>query len=128
MEIKARSLIDKINQTFIARTATAIHHCFSAWNTGKFGVQPEFGSEGGAQRKCDPRQISHGVYNACRDVFRCLDADFRSSPPEVEAKRIGNIRSMLRWSIHWTGTDSAMEQLHNNQGSCDEDCLDYVPE
>jgi hypothetical protein len=30
MGIKARSLIDKINQTFIALTAMAIHHCLSA--------------------------------------------------------------------------------------------------
>jgi hypothetical protein len=34
MEMKDRSLIDKINPTFIAFTATAIHQCLSAWKTG----------------------------------------------------------------------------------------------
>ena len=128
MGMKDRSLIDKINPTFIALTATAIHHCLSAWKTGEFRVPPEFGPGGGAQRKCDARNINHAVNNACTDVFRRLDADFRSSSPEVQAKKIDNIRSMIRRRIHSTGTDPAMAQPHNDQGSFDEDFLDYVPE
>ena len=128
MGMKDRSLIDKINPTFIALTATAIHHCLSAWKTGEFRVPPEFGPGGGAQRKCDTRNINHAVNNACTDVFRRLDADFRSSSPEVKAKKIDNIRSMIRRRIHSTGTDPAMAQPHNDQGSFDEDFLDYVPE
>jgi hypothetical protein len=126
--MKDRSLIDKINPTFIALTATAIHHCLSAWKTGEFRVPPQFGPGGGAQRKCDTRNINHAVNNACTDVFRRLDADFRSSSPEVQAKKIDNIRSMIRRRIHSTGTDPAMAQPHNDQGSFDEDFLDYVPE
>ena len=126
--MKVKSLIDKINPTFIALTATAIHHCLSAWKTGEFRVPPEFGPGGGAQRKCDTRNINHAVNNACTDVFRRLDADFRSSSPEVQAKKIDNIRSMIRRRIHSTGTDPAMAQPHNDQGSFDEDFLDYVPE
>jgi len=125
---KDRSLIDKINPTFIALTATAIHQCLSAWKTGEFRVPPEFGPGGGAQCKCDTRNIDHAVIIACTDVFRRLDADFRSSSPEVEAKEIDNIRSMIRRRIHSTGTDPAMAQPRNNQGSFDEDSLDYVPE
>ena len=128
MGMKDRSLIDKINPTFIALTTTAIHHCLSAWKTGEFRVPPEFGPGGGAQRKCDTRNINHAVNNACTDVFRRLDADFRSSSPEVQAKKIDNIRSMIRRRIHSTGTDPAMAQPHNDQGSFDEDFLDYVPE
>ena len=128
MGMKDRSLIDKINPTFIALTATAIHHCLSAWKTGEFRVPPEFGPGGGAQRKCDTRNINHTVNNACTDVFHRLDADFRSSSPEVQAKKIDNIRSMIRRRIHSTGTDPAMAQPHNDQGSFDEDFLDYVPE
>jgi len=43
-------------------------------------------------------------------------------------KKIDNIRSMIRWRIHSTGMDPAMAQPHNNQGSFDEDFLDYIPE
>jgi len=128
MGMKDRSLIDKINLKFITLTATAIHHCLSAWKTREFRVPPEFGPGGGAQRKCDTRNINHPVNHACTDVFRRLDADFRSSSPEVQAKKIDNIRSMIRWMIHSTGTDPAMAQPHNNQGGFDEDFLDYVPE
>jgi len=128
MGMKDRSLIDKINPTFVALTATAIHHCLSAWKTGEFRVPPECGPGGGAQRKWNTRNINHAVDNACTDVFRRLDADFPSSSPEVKAKKIDNIRSMIRRRIHSTGTHPAMAQPHNDQGSFDEDILDYVPE
>jgi len=36
MGINDRSFIDKLNPTFIALTATAIHYCLLAWNTGEF--------------------------------------------------------------------------------------------
>jgi hypothetical protein len=96
MGMKDRSLIDKMNPTFIALTATDIHHCLSAWNTGEFRVQPECGPGGGAQCKCDTRNINQAVINACTDVFRRLNADFRSSSPEVQTKKTDNIRSMIR--------------------------------
>jgi hypothetical protein len=76
MGMKDRSLIDKINPTFIALTARAIHHCLLALKTGEFRVPLEFGSGGGAQRKYNTRNINHAFNDACRDVFRRLDADF----------------------------------------------------
>jgi hypothetical protein len=121
-------LIDKINPTFIALTATAIHHCLSAWKTGQFRVPPVLGPGGTAQRKCDTSNINHAVNDTGTNVIPRLDADFRSSSPEVPAKRINNIRSMIHRRIHSTGTDPAMAQPHNDQGSLDEDFLDYVPE
>jgi len=128
MGMKDRSLIHKINPTFIALTATPIHHCLSAWKTGEFRVPPEFGPGGGAQRKCNTRNINHAVNNACTDETCRLDANFRSFSPEVQAKKTDNIRSMIRQRIHLTGTDSAMAQPHDDQGSFDEDFLDYIPE
>jgi len=114
MGMKVRSLIDKVNLTFIALTAMAIHHCLSARKTGVFTVPPEFGPGGGAQRMCVTRNINHAVNNACTDVFCHPNADFRSSSPEVEAKKIDNICSMIRRRIHSTGTDPAMAQPHND--------------
>jgi len=99
-----------------------------AWKAGEFKVPPEYGPGGGAQRKWDTRNINHGVNNACTDVFRCLDADFHSSLPEVQAKKKYNICSMIHRRIHSTGMDLAMAQPHNDQGSFDEDFLDYLPE
>jgi hypothetical protein len=77
---------------------------------------------------CDTRNISHVVNNASTDVFRRLNTDFLSSSPEVQAKKIDNICSMIRQRIHSAGTDPAMAQPHNDQGSFDEGFLDYVPE
>jgi hypothetical protein len=77
---------------------------------------------------CDTRNISHVVNNASTDVFRRLNTDFLSSSPEVQAKKIDNICSMIRRRIHSAGTDPAMAQPHNDQGSFDEGFLDYVPE
>jgi len=76
MGMKDKSLIDKLNPTFIALTTTAIHPCLSAWKRVEFRVPQEFGLGGAAQCKCDTRNITHGVNNACTDVFRHLDADF----------------------------------------------------
>jgi len=40
-----RSSIDKINPPIIALTATAIHHCLSAWKPGEFRQpDPDFHS------------------------------------------------------------------------------------
>ena len=128
MGMEDRSSIEKINPTFIALTATAIHHCLSAWKTGVFRMPPECGPGGGAQCKCDTRNINHAVKNACTDVFRHPDADFRSSSPEVQANKIDNICRMIHQRIHSTGTDPLMAQPHNDQGSIDEDFHDYVPE
>jgi hypothetical protein len=121
-------LIDKINLTLIALTVTAIHHCLSAWKTGEFRAPPEFGRGGGVQGKCDTRNINHAVSNECTDVFCRLNADFRSSSPEVQAKKMDNVRCMICRRIHSTNTDPARAQHHNNQVSFDEDFLDYVPE
>jgi hypothetical protein len=79
MGMKDRSLIDKINPTFIALTMTAILHYLLAWKTGKFRVPPDVGPAGGVQRTCDASDINHGVNNACIDVFRHLDMDFHSA-------------------------------------------------
>jgi len=126
--MKDRSLIEKVDPTFIALTTTAIHHCLTAWTTGEFRVPPGFGPGGGAQRKCDTRNINHTVNNACTDVFHRLDPDFCSSSPELQAKNRENIRSLIRRRIHSTGKDPTMAHPHNNQGSFDEDFLVYVPE
>jgi len=123
-----RSLIDEINPTFIALTAMAIHHCLSAWKIAEFGVLPVFGPGGGAQHKCDTIHINHAVNNAFTDVFRRLYVDFRSSSPEVQSKKIDNIRRMIRRRINYTGRDPAMAQPHNDQGGFDEDFLHYFPE
>jgi len=128
MGMKDRSLIDKINPTFILLTATTTNRCLLASKTSEFRVPPQFGPGGGAQCKRNTRNINHGVNNACRDVFRRRDEDFQSASPLVGAKMIDNIRSMIRRRIHSTGTDPAMAQHHNNQCSCDEDCIDYVPD
>jgi len=126
--MKDRSLIDTINPIFIALTATAIHHCLSAWKTAKFRVLPDFGPGGAAQHKCNTRNINHGVNNECTDVFPHLDADFRYSMPEVQAKMMDNISSMIRRRIHSTGSDPEMAQPQNDQGSIDEHFLEYLPE
>ena len=68
------------------------------------------------------------VNNACTDVFHRLDTDFRSSSPEVQAKKIDNICCMICGRIHSTGTDPAMAQPRIDQGSFDEDFLAYVLE
>jgi len=128
MRMQDKSLIDKINPTFIALTATAIHHCLLAWKIGKFRVPLEFGLGGGAQCKCNSRNINHAIINASTEVFGGLDVDFCSSSPEVQAKKIDNIRSMFHQGIHSTGMDPAMAQSHNNQASFNEGFLDYVLE
>ena len=99
MEMKDGSLIDKINPTFIALTATAIHNCLLAWKTGELRVPPEFGPGGGAQCICNTRNYNHAVNNAWTDVFCRLDTDFRSSWMEVQDKMIDNIRPMIRRGI-----------------------------
>jgi hypothetical protein len=128
MGMKDRSFIDKINPTFIALTATAIHHGLSAWKTGKFRVPPEFGPGGGAKRKRDTRNIKHAVNTSSTDVFLCLDEDFHFSAPEVQAKKIDNIQGMICRRIHSTGRDPAMAQPHNDQGTFEEDFQIHVPE
>jgi hypothetical protein len=128
MGMKDRSLIDNINPTFIALTATAIHHCLSGWKTGEFRVSPEIGTGGRAQHKCDTRNIIQVVNNAWTDVFRRLDADIHSSLPVVQPKGLDNILSMSRRWIHSTGTDPARAQLHNDKGRFHEDFLAYIPE
>jgi hypothetical protein len=60
MGMKDRSLIDKINPTFIALTATAIHHYQSAWKTDVFRVPPVFSPRGGAQHKSRGDGIEFG--------------------------------------------------------------------
>jgi len=126
--MKDRLLIDTINPTFIALTPTAIHHCLLACKTGEFRVPPEFGPGDGAQCKCNRRNINHAVNNVCTEVFCELDADFHFSSPEVRAKKIDNIHSMICRGIHSAGRDPAMAHPHNDQGSVDEDFIDYVPE
>jgi len=84
--MKDRSLIGKINQTFVALTTMAIAQWLSARKTGEFRVALDFGLGGGAQRKCARRTIIHIVNNACTDEFCPLNTDFCSSSPGVQAK------------------------------------------
>jgi len=126
--MKDRSLSDKINLTLIALTVTAIHHCLSPWTTGEFRVLPEFGPGGGAQCKCNTRNMHHAVNNACKDEFRHFDADFRSCSPEVNGWKIDNIRSMIIRRIHSTGMDPGIAQPHNDQGSFEKEFFHYIPE
>jgi len=128
MGMRDTSSIDTMNPTFTTLTATAIHHCLSAWKTGKFRVPPEFGPGGGAQPNCNTRNVNHAVDTACPDVFRHRDEDFRSFSPEVQGKKIVTIRSMIHPRIHSSGIDPPMAQPHNDEGSFDDDFLDYVPE
>jgi len=72
--------------------------------------------------------INHAVNNASADVFRRPDANVRACLPDVEAKVIDNIHSMIHWGIHSTGTDRVIAQPYNNLGSFDEVFVDYVPE
>jgi len=128
MGMKDRSLIDKINPIFIALTAMVINNYVLAWKTGEFRVPAEFSPGGGVQCKCHTRNINDAVNDACTDVFGSLDADHRSSSPQVQAGKIDNIRSMICQRIHSTGTVPAIVQPHNDQGSVDDDFLDYVLE
>jgi hypothetical protein len=128
MGMKDTSLIDKINPTFMALTATDIHHSLLAWKTGEFRILPELGPGGGAQRKWEIRNIYHVVNNACTDVFRRLDEDFCSSSAEAQGGKIDDISRMICRRMHSTGTDPAKVQPHNDRGSYDEDFVDYVPE
>jgi hypothetical protein len=81
-----------------------------------------------AQCKCDTTKINHTSSNACTDVFRRPEADFRAFSPEVQARKIDNINSLIYQRIRSTGTYPAMTQPHNDQGSVDEAFHDYVPE
>jgi len=126
--MKDRPLIDRIDATFIALTPMAIHHCLSACITGKIRVPPEFGSGGGAQCKWDGKNITHGVNNACTDVFCRPHLDFWTPLPEVQAKKSNNIRHMICAKIHSTGVDPAMGQSRHDQGCIAEDFLDQLLE
>jgi len=116
MGMKARSLIDEINPTFFTLTTTAIDHCLSAWNTGKFRVPREFGPGGGAQCKRYTKIINHAGDNTCTDVFRSLDVDFSSSLLEVRAKKIDNICSMIFQRIHSTGNGPSNGRTSQRSG------------
>jgi len=72
----------------------------------------------------DTTNINHTDNNACTDDLHHLDVDFHSFWPEVPARKIDNIGSMICQRIHSTGTNPAMAQPHNDQGSIDEDFLD----
>jgi len=126
--MKDKSFNDTISPTFIALNVMAIHHCLSAWRRSKFRVPLEFGPGGGAQCKCNTRNIYHMDNHACNNEACCLDADFHSSLPEAEARKRDNIRSMIRQTIHPNATDPALGQPPNDMGSFDEDFLDYVLE
>jgi len=77
---------------------------------------------------CDTRHINDAVNNACTDIFCHLDADICTFSPEVQAKGMYNIRSMILRRIHSTGMGPAMAQPHHHQSSFDEDFVDYIPE
>jgi len=91
MGMKDRSLIDKINQIFIALPATTIHHSLMPWKTGKYKVPSELAPRGGVHNKYDARDGNHADNNALTDVFCCSNMDICVSLAEVPAKRIDNI-------------------------------------
>jgi len=95
MGLEDRSSIDTMNPTLFALIVMAIHHWVLARKPGQFRVPLEFGPASGAQWKCNTRNIRHGVNNASTDVFCCSDTDLHSFLPEVQAKQIHNIRSMI---------------------------------
>jgi len=128
MGMKDRSLIEIINLSFIALTATVIHHCLLACKPGNFMVPLMFGPGGRAHRRCHTSNHDQVVNPACMDVFHHHNVKFCSSTQQVQARKIDTICSIIRWNIHSTGTDPVMAQPHNNQGSFDEDFLDYVSE
>jgi hypothetical protein len=125
---KDTSLIHKTNPTFIAISATASHYCLSAWKTCEFRFTQEFCPGGRAQRKYATRNIHHVANDACRDEFCLLELDCRSSSPELQAKQINNICSMIRQRIDSNGTEQAMVQPSNDQGSVNVNSLDWDPE
>jgi len=95
---------------------------------GDIRVLGKFGPRGGAQIKHNKRKFNEAVDSACTVVPCRLDTYFHSSSTELQAKNIDNIHSLFpRW-IHTTGTDPAMAQPHNKQGSIDEGFLHNVPE
>jgi len=87
MGMNDRSLNATIDAIFIALTLIVIQQCLLAWQTGDFRVLPDLRSGGGAQRKCDTRNINHTVNNACTDGFCPLNADFILSHQRFNAKR-----------------------------------------
>jgi hypothetical protein len=99
-----------------------------AWSTAEFSILPQFSPGSGAQGKWDTRNIDHAFNRACKDVFRPLEVDLQSSPPEVEGKMMDNICSMICRRIFSTGTDPAIAQRFKHPPSFDEDFLDYVLE
>jgi len=122
------SLIDKINWTFVPLTAAVILICLSAWNTGEFWIQSEFGPKGGTHYKCDTRNINHMVDTAWADEFHSLNIDFCTSSPEVEPKKIENIRSMICSRMNSTAMITTMAQPHNDKGTPDQDFLHHLLE
>jgi len=126
--MKDRSLIDKMNLTFIAITAMAIHHCLLAWDTDELRFLPEFGCGCGVWPTCDTRNINHAVNDAYTDEFHRLDVEFCSSLPQFEAKKQDNIRCIICWMIYTSGTDPAMAQPHNDQGSSVQYYPNYILE
>jgi len=61
-------------------------------------------------------------------VFHHLDVDFCSSSPEVSAKKIDNVRSMIWGMIYSTRIDPVMAQSHNDQGGIHLEFLVYALE
>jgi hypothetical protein len=106
----------------------ASHHSLLTWKTAWFRVPLEYGLGGKAQHMCNTRNNNPMFNHSCTDRYCCLDLDFRSYSPEVQAKMMENMRKMISRRIHSTRTDPAMAQPYNAQHRFDEDILDYVPE
>jgi hypothetical protein len=126
--MKHHSFLNGINPIFITLTVMTIQHCKSAWKPDKIRVTHALHPGGGGQRKCDTRNINYTVKNASQDIIHSPNADFPASSPVFQAKKIGNICSVRHTMIRYAGTDPALGQLHNDQGSYDENFLDHVPE
>jgi hypothetical protein len=72
--------------------------------------------------------MNHAVINAYPDVFHRLGINMLYSYPEDQARKIDNITTMIRQRIHSTDMDQAMSQHNHDQGSVDEDILEFILE
>lgn len=106
----------------------AVYCCLFAWNTGEYRAPPEFGPGGEEQCKYHTRYNNNMVNDACKDVFRHLNADFHSSLPVVQAKQLDNSNYMKCRRIHKTNIDPALAQPRNDYSSFDGDLPEHLPD
>ncbi|KAF8243477.1 hypothetical protein K440DRAFT_637317 [Wilcoxina mikolae CBS 423.85] len=100
--MKDRRVINMINSRFIVLAVTAIQSYLGVWKTGEYMAPAEFDSGGGAHF-----------------VFRHLEAEFFSTSPKIQTKKIKDVKMMIHRRQKWTGI---VEGVH------EEEYLSYIPE